>query len=340
MLKLEHMNISNLESILKSEPAFRLKQAKEAIYKLLITDWSQALNLPENLRAELNKDCSLEIEAQVLESKDKKSVKAAITLEDGLKIETVLLRHGDRNTVCVSSQVGCPLGCLFCATGQNGYKRNLEIEEIIEQVLFFNRYLKPLGEKVDNLVFMGMGEPFLNYENVLGAIKLLNSGETFNIGARHISISTIGIIPGIQNLAKEKLQINLAISLHAPSDDLRSQIIPFNQKYGLKNLIDAVADYLNKTKRQVMFEYIMLEHFNDSSDQALELGDLLKPLARHLYIVNLIQYNPTHGFNPSAPLVIKKFQAVLAREGIKSTIRLRLGREVKGSCGQLVGDLE
>jgi 23S rRNA (adenine2503-C2)-methyltransferase len=333
------MNITNLETILKTEPKFRLKQAKEAIYKQLITDWSQALNLPENLREKLNKNCPLEIEAEVLESEDKKSVKAAITLSDDLKIETVLLRHGARNTVCVSSQVGCPLGCLFCATGQNGYKRNLGVHEIIEQVLFFNRYLKARDEKVDNLVFMGMGEPFLNYDNVLTAIKLLNSAETFNIGARHISISTIGIIPGIQNLAKEKLQLNLAISLHASNDYLRSRIIPANQKYNLKNLMDAVGDYLKKTDRQLMFEYIMFERLNDTKQDAEELADLLKHLPKHLYLVNLIQYNPTKGFKPSSTLAIKKFQDVLTQRGIKTTIRLRLGREVQGACGQLAGNI-
>lgn len=334
------MNIINLETILKSEPSFRLKQAKEAIYKQLITDWSMALNLPENLRDELNRNCPLEIEAQVLVSKDKKSVKAAITLSDGLKIETVLLRHGDRNTVCVSSQVGCPLGCLFCATGQNGYNRNLGVHEIVEQVIFFNRYLKPVGEKVDNLVFMGMGEPFLNYDNVLNAIKLLNSEETFNIGARHISISTIGIIPGIQNLAKEKMQLNLAISLHAPNDYLRSRIIPVNQKYNLQNLMDAAGDYLKKTKRQLMFEYIMFERINDTKEDAEELAELLKHLSNHLYLINLIQYNPTKGFKPSSAETIKKFQDVLTQRGIKTTIRLRLGREVQGACGQLAGDLD
>ncbi|MCX6740234.1 MAG: 23S rRNA (adenine(2503)-C(2))-methyltransferase RlmN [Candidatus Parcubacteria bacterium] len=334
------MNITNLETILEKEPKFRIEQAKEAIYKQLITDWSAALNLPLELRKKLDNECPLGIKAQVLESNDKKSVKAAITLADGLKIETVLLRHGDRNTVCVSSQVGCPLGCFFCATGQSGYKRNLGVTEILEQVLFFNRYLKIQNEKVDNLVFMGMGEPFLNYNNVMNAIKLLNSAETFNIGARHISISTIGIISGIQKLANEKLQLNLAISLHAPNDDLREEIIPANRTYGLNNLLDAVGDYLKKTKRQIMFEYIMFERFNDSKEQAMELVALLKNLPKHLYIINLIQYNPTKGFLPSSPLAIKTFQKILTRNGIKTTIRLRLGREVKGACGQLAGDLE
>jgi 23S rRNA (adenine2503-C2)-methyltransferase len=334
------MNLNKLAEILNKEPAFRLKQVKEAIYKQLITDWSQALNLPENLRVKLNKEFPLEIMAKVLESQDKKSVKALITLADGNKIETVLLRHGDRNTVCVSSQVGCPLGCLFCATGQGGYKRNLGVSEIMEQVLFFNRYLKEFGEKVDNLVFMGMGEPFLNYDNVLEAIRQMNSAETFNIGARHISISTIGIISGIQKLASEKLQLNLAISLHAPNNDLREEIIPVNLKYGLRNLMDAIGDYLKKTKRQVMFEYIMFANFNDSKAEALALVELLKNLPKHLYIVNLIQYNPTKGFEPSSPAVMKQFQTVLAKKGIKATIRLRLGREVKGACGQLAGDLE
>ncbi|OGY42371.1 MAG: 23S rRNA (adenine(2503)-C(2))-methyltransferase [Candidatus Buchananbacteria bacterium RBG_13_36_9] len=334
------MNIAKLETILKAEPGFRLKQAMEAIYKQLMTDWSQALNFPQKLRKKLNKECPLEIKAQVLESRDKKTIKAQITLSDGLKIETVLLRHKDRNTVCVSSQVGCALGCLFCATGQQGFKRNLLVWEIVEQVIFFARYLKEIGDRVDNLVFMGMGEPFLNYDNVLEAIKLLNSKDTLNLGARHISISTIGIIPGMQKLAKEKLQINLAISLHASDDYLRTKIIPVNKKYYLKNLIDAVGDYLKITKRQVMFEYIMIERFNDSMEQAMELADLLKHLPKHLYIINLIQYNPTKGFNPSSELAIKNFKAILDREGIKTTIRLRLGREVKGACGQLVADLE
>lgn len=334
------MNISNLETILKKEPSFRLKQAKEAIYKQLITDWSQALNFPEELRVKLNKKCPLGIETEILESKDKKSIKVAITLSDGLKIETVLLRHGHRNTVCVSSQVGCPLGCLFCATGQSGYKRNLEMDEIVEQVLFFNRYLKPLGEKVDNLVFMGMGEPFLNTDNVMSAIRFLNSAESFNIGARHISISTIGIIPGIQTLAKEKMQLNLAVSLHAPNDQIRSKIIPINTKYKTQNLIDAVGDYLKKTKRQVMFEYIMLEYLNDTREIAMDLVDLLKHLPKHLYMVNLIQYNVTQGFKPSSSEAIKKFKDILDKNGIKTTIRLRLGREVNGACGQLVAGME
>lgn len=334
------MNLTKLSEILNKEPSFRFKQAKEAIYKQLITDWLQALSFPVELRTKLNKECPLEIKSEIFKSKDKKTVKAAITLNDGLKIETVLLRHGTRNTVCISSQVGCALGCLFCATGQAGFKRNLLPDEIIEQVLFFNRYLKPLGEKVDNLVFMGMGEPFLNYDNVLAAIKELNSTETFNIGARHISISTIGIIPGIQKLAAEKLQLNLAISLHAPDDYLREKIIPITRKYNLHNLLDAVGDYLKKTKRQVMFEYIMFADFNDLKEHAFELTELLKNLPKHLYIINLIQYNPTHGFSPSSAAVIKKFQEILAKKGIKTTIRLRLGREVKGACGQLAGSLE
>ena len=333
------MIICNLKEILESEPAFRIKQIQDAIYRQLITQWSQALNLPKELRVKLDKECPLAIKAEILESTDTKSVKAAITLTDGLKIETVLLRHGNRNTVCVSSQVGCPLGCLFCATGLGGFKRNLSPDEIIEQVLFFNRYLKSRDQNVDNLVFMGMGEPFLNYDNVIESIRQLNSKETFNIGARHISISTIGVIPGIQKLAKEKLQLNLAVSLHAPNDQLREKIIPINKKYNLQKLLDAIGDYLKKTDRQVMLEYIMIEHFNDSKIDALELIELLKYLPKHLYMINLIQYNATQKYKPSSSLAIKKFQEILFKNGIKTTVRLRLGREVKGACGQLVGNL-
>ncbi|HDQ22724.1 MAG TPA: 23S rRNA (adenine(2503)-C(2))-methyltransferase RlmN [Candidatus Uhrbacteria bacterium] len=333
------MNLNNLTKALKDQPPFRLKQAKEAIFKQLIENWSQALNLPSGLREKLNNEYPLAIKAQISESKDKKSVKALIYLRDGLKIESVLLRHEDRNTVCLSSQVGCALGCLFCATGQLGFRRNLDEGEIIEQVLVFNRYLKTLGEKVHNLVFMGMGEPFLNYGNVIGAIKKINSKETFNIGWRHISISTIGIPEGIRKLVKENLQVNLAVSLHAPNDDLRSQIIPLNAKYPLKEILKAVKYYLAETNRRVMFEYILIKGFNDQDSQARQLADLLADLPKKLYLINLILYNqsdfPKKKFLPSDKKQIEIFKRVLGRNKINVTERLRLGRGIQAACGQL-----
>jgi len=332
------MELEKLNKILKNDPAYRLKQVKAAIFQDLITDWQEATNLPLNLRQKLNQGFPLEIKAKVFQAKRKDSEKAIITLSDGAKIEMVLLKHEDnRNTVCVSSQVGCPLGCLFCATGKMGFKRNLSEWEIVQQVLFFARQLKKSNKRVSNLVFMGMGEPFLNYDNVLSAIRILNDQEGLNIGARHISISTIGITEGIKKLANEKLQINLAISLHAPNNELRSEIIPYNQQYPLVSILKTVDFYLKKTNRQVMFEYLMIEDYNDSEQQANELAEILKPLKKSLYIVNLIAYNPTQGFKPSPSWKIKKFKEILIRSKIKVTERYRFGQDIKAACGQLAG---
>src|SRR3989338_1352959 len=208
------------------------------------------------------------------------------------------MKHIDeRNTVCVSSQVGCSVGCEFCATGELGFKRNLSDSEIVDQVLYFARLLKKEGDKVTNVVFMGMGEPFLNYDNVLGAIKILNDKDGFNIGARHISISTIGVISSLKKLAKEPLQINLALSLHAPADDLRSKLIPANKKYPLDAVMEELNNYLEQTGRRVMIEYLMIDKFIDDKEQALELATLLKKIQPPLFFVNLIAYNPTAGMS-------------------------------------------
>jgi len=327
------MELTQFEEVLKKEPNYRLKQVKKAIFQNLIENWSEATNLPLSLREKLNEKCPLLIKGDSIVSQDQRTVKVLITLRDNLGIEAVLMRHkGGRNTVCLSSQVGCPLGCKFCATGQMGFKRNLEISEIIEQVLFFARYLKKFGEKVTNLVFMGMGEPFLNYENVLGAIRILNDKDDFNLGARKISISTVGIIEGIEKLAKEKLQINLAISLHAPNDKLRSELMPINKKYPLKKVFQTVDDYIRKTNRKVMFEYLMIKNVNDSDDCARKLAKLMK---KPFYLVNLISYNPTGIFQSSPKERIKKFREILEKEGVLVTERYRFGRGIKAGCGQL-----
>ena len=209
------MNLENLQMILSGQPKFRFKQAWKAVFVDLVSDWNDNTTLPLALREVLNEECSLEINAEIFDSEKSESIKALLTLEDGQKIETVLLRHKDgRNTVCLSSQVGCALNCMFCATGKMGFKRDLTVSEMVVQVLLFSRYLKEKGaeRKITNIVFMGMGEPFLNYDNVMDAIKILNDKEAFNIGARHISVSTAGIIEGINKFANEKMQINLAIS--------------------------------------------------------------------------------------------------------------------------------
>ena len=328
------MDLIQLKNFLSREQPYRLQQAQKALFVDLIEDWREASALPLLLQKNLNKICPIDIKAQILFSKDKKTAKAIIILKDGLKIESVLMKHSDgRNTVCVSSQVGCALNCSFCATGKIGFKRNLEVFEIVEQVLFFARYLKKKGEKVTNSVFMGMGEPFLNYENTISAIRILNDKEGFNLGARHISISTAGILEGIKKLAEEKLQVNLAISLNAPDDDLRSKIMPINKTYPIADVLEAVDDYIKKTKRKVMFEYLMVKDLNDSDVHAQRLSKLMK---KPLYLVNLILYNPTGVFKTSSSVRIKKFKEILRKEGVQVTQRYRFGQNIKAACGQLV----
>jgi 23S rRNA (adenine2503-C2)-methyltransferase len=335
------MDLSKFKDILKNEPAFRARQASEAVFKLLIDDWPQAIAFPKVLRDKFAKACPLGIDAKLFVAKDKQSIKALITLADAKKIEAVLMRHDDRNTVCVSSQVGCPMGCVFCATGKLGFKRNLTSGEIVEQVVLFARLLKKEGKRVDNIVFMGMGEPFLNYDNVIKAIRIVNDKNGLNIGARHISISTVGIAGGIEKLIDEQLQVNLAISLHAPNDRLRAKIIPATKRYPIKEIISSVLRYVRNSNRRVMFEYIMIDGVNDSDECARELVALIKShLSLKLVFVNLIRYNPTGNFVPSAQNRFKRFKEILERERIEVTERYRFGREIKAACGQLAGEVK
>jgi len=293
------------------------------------------------LRQKLNKECPLLIKSETLISKDGDSVKARISLKDGFKIESVLMRHKDgRNTVCVSSQVGCPLGCLFCATGKMGFKRNLDYSEIIEQVIFFNRYLKnevsggrTPAERVTNIAFMGMGEPFLNYENVMKAVRILNDKEGLNIGARSISVSTVGIAEGIKKLSKEGIQVNLAISLHAPNNKLRSSLMPMNKKYPMEIILKEVDEYIKETRRKVMFEYLLIKDVNDSDDLAKELALLMK---KPLYFLNLILYNPTGAFKPSPSKRVDGFKNILKKMNVNFSQRHRFGDDIKAACGQFI----
>jgi 23S rRNA (adenine2503-C2)-methyltransferase len=330
------MDLSNLEKVLSNEPKYRLAQAKEAIYKNFISNWSEATFFSKDLREKLNKECPLEIKADVLVSKKENSVKARIKLADGLMIETVLMRHKDgRNTVCVSCQVGCPLGCLFCATGKMGLKRSLTADEIIDQVIFFDRYLLKEATqgvpRVTNVTYMGMGEPFLNYDNVLESIRILNSKDYFNIGTRSISVSTSGIIEGIKKFSQEGLQVNLAISLHAPNNELREKLMPIDKKYPLKDVLKAVDEYIKKTDRQVMFEYVLIKDVNDTDECARELAQLAK---KPLYYVNLILYNATGIFKPSTTERVNKFKNILKKNKIVFSQRYRFGDDIQAACGQ------
>lgn len=331
------MDISNLEKVLESEPKYRLKQAKEAVFKNFISDWNEATFFNKNLREKLNKECPLEIKAETIVSKKKEeSIKAKIKLSDGLEVESVLMRHEDgRNTVCVSSQVGCPMNCAFCATGKMGFIRNLSAEEILEQVIFFERYIKKnhpeQSRRVTNVTFMGMGEPFLNYDNVMSAIRVLNNKDYFNISARSISVSTSGIIPGIEKFANEGLQLNLAISLHAPNSKLRSELMPVNKTFPMEKVLQAVDKYIKKTKRKAMFEYVLIKGINDSDGCAKELAKLMK---KKLYFVNLILYNRTGSFEPSRTKRVEAFKNMLKKEKVNFVQRYRFGDDIKAACGQ------
>jgi 23S rRNA (adenine2503-C2)-methyltransferase len=325
------MNLDKIYTILADQPKYRIEQANEAVFKLLINNWDEATNFPKEIREKLNRECPLEINGELFASKDNKTSKSLITLDDGQQIETVLLIHNDgRHTVCVSTQAGCPMGCTFCATGKLGLKRNLNAGEILAQVLFFSRILKPKNERVSNVVFMGMGEPFLNYENVLSAIRQMN--QNLGIGARRISISTCGVIPGIEKLAKEKLQLNLAVSLHAPNQELRNELMPVSKHVALEKLLSAVDNYIAKTGRRVMFEYLMIKGVNDKIEHAEQLAKLMdKPL----HMVNLIAYNPTDVFKPSDRKTIEAFKEVLEKAGVTVTQRYSFGQDINAACGQL-----
>lgn len=330
------MDHARIRAILAAEPAYREKQVTKAVYADCVEEWGAVTVLPAALRMRLEHECPLAIHAVPVVSADGATVKALVTLGDGACIEAVLMRHrGGRNTVCVSTLVGCPMGCTFCATGKMGMVRKLSAEEIVEQVLFFARYLKRYDARVSSVVFMGMGEPFLNYDAVMDAVRVFNDRNAFAIGARHISISTCGIPEGIRKLSTEKLQVNLAISLHAPNDEVRACLMPVARAYPLRELMAAVDEYVAHTNRKVMFEYLLAEGVNDRYEHAHELGRLLRG---KLCMVNLISYNPTGVYTASSEEHTGRFKKLLEQEGVEATIRFRFGRDIEGACGQLATD--
>ncbi len=334
------MNIAKLEEVLKPYPAYRLKQAREAIFQKFLDSWDKATNLPQDLRERLNKECPLQIEAEIKGSGKSETQKGVIKLSDGCVVETVLMGHQPlRNTVCLSSQVGCGLACDFCATGKMGFGRNLQAAEILEQLLLFARVLKEKNEKINSVVFMGMGEPLLNYDEVMKAIDLINAKDGFNIGARHISISTVGIIGGIEKLANQKKQINLAFSLHSPYNELRTKLMPINQKYPLLKVLAAIQKYIEKTGRKVMIEYLLLGDVNDSDGAARDLAKLLEKTLGRLFFVNLISFNAAGQYRAVSPQRSKAFKEILEKEGITVTARYRFGEDIKSACGQLAAKL-
>lgn len=328
-----HMDWTAIQEVLKDEPAYRVRQVKKALFVDLLETWDEVTVLPKNLREKLSTISPLDIRATTFVSKDDATVKALITLQDGAEIESVLMRHAHgRNTVCISSLVGCPMGCTFCATATMGLIRNLTADEMALQVLFFARLLKHEKARVSGVVYMGMGEPFVNYDAVMDSVRILHDPEMFGIGARHISISTCGMLEGIEKLTKEDLPVNLAISLHASNDKVRAKLMPIARTYTIAKLMDTVDAYIKATNRKVMFEYLLIDGVNDADEHARELGKLLKG---KLCMVNLISYNPTGKYTATSEKQVNRFKSLLGKVGVEASIRYRFGRDIEGACGQL-----
>jgi 23S rRNA (adenine2503-C2)-methyltransferase len=341
---------------LLGEPAYRAAQIERWLYRDLVTDFDAMSDLSAILRARLRERARIGNLTVVHETQaaDGLTRKALLQLEDGNTIETVLMLYDDaptapptpspdgtarqergkggaaRRTVCISTQVGCPIQCPFCATGQAGYIRNLSVGEIVAQVLHYARIARGLT----NVVVMGMGEPLMHFDVTWRALETLTDPKRFALGARHITVSTSGEIPGIERMSREKLQINLAVSLHAPNDDLRDTLVPLNRKYPLADLMRAVRQYSARTHRRVTFEYALMDNVNDKPAHARALAQMLKGLLCH---VNLIPLNPTpqspYGRTPYAR--VKAFQRVLQDAGIATTLRVEKGIEIAAGCGQL-----
>ncbi|RME87415.1 MAG: 23S rRNA (adenine(2503)-C(2))-methyltransferase RlmN, partial [Anaerolineae bacterium] len=320
------------------------------IYRNLWASPHQFTNLPKGLRERLAETLRWEALTPVtgLASQDGQTVKTLFRLDDGRQIEAVLMKYGDvesasdlagerrkkRRTLCISTQVGCGMGCVFCATGQMGWKRNLSSGEIVAQVLYYARLLHEAGERVTNIVVMGMGEPFHNYENTMAAIDRLNDARGFSFGARRITLSTVGLVPQIRRFADERRQVNLAVSLHAADDALRASLLPIARKYPLDELLDACRYYTTRTHRRITFEWALIEGVNDSPEQARLLAQKVRGLLCH---VNIIPLNPTHGYKGrgSTRRRAEMFRETLEQAGVPCTIRLRRGVEIQAGCGQL-----
>lgn len=332
------LDFNQLADVLKEwgEPAYRTQQVWQAIYKNLVEEPGNIPNIPKTLRNRLEEYLEFNhlSPESTIRSSDGETVKTLFRLPDNQAIETVLMRYEERRTLCISTQSGCAMGCVFCATGQMGFRRNLSSGEIVEQVIYFARELKKNNESVSNVVLMGMGEPFHNYDACMEAIDRLNHPEGLNLGARRFTISTVGLIPMIRRFANEHRQINLAISLHAADNETRDRLLPINKKYPIEDLLKACREYVEKTHRRITFEWALIKDVNDTPEQARQLGKLLDNLLCH---VNVIPLNPTRGYSGAATTLsrAKEFQKELARWGIPCTIRTRRGIDIQAGCGQL-----
>jgi len=334
------LDLPEITDILKSwdEPPYRAIQIWQGLYKDSYNSVSQFSTLPKPLRKRMSEELGFfQIEpVRFLESSDGQTHKTLFKLQDGQLVETVLMRYERRRTLCISTQVGCAMGCVFCATGQMGFKRNLTSGEIVAQVMYYAHKLHAEGLSVTNIVIMGMGEPFHNYDNTMAAVDRLNDRDGFNFGARRFTISTVGLVPVIKRFASEKRQVNLAISLHAADDVLRLSMMPVNKRYNITELIAACRDYVDQTGRRITFEWALINGVNDTPEQARKLGILLKGLLCH---VNAIPLNPTSGYKGKSTTKERafKFKEILEKAGVPCTIRIRRGIDINAGCGQLAG---
>ena len=331
---LRSMTLQELGEVLKElgQPAFRAKQLFSWLHKG-VTSFDQMTNLPQALRQSLEEKYPL-LPPQVVrkqESQKDGTIKYLWRLHDGNCVETVLMRYHYGNTVCISTEVGCAMGCAFCASTLGGLVRRLEAREILEQVLFTQL---DSGQPISHIVLMGIGEPLDNYDNVLRFLHLVNSPEGMNISMRHISLSTCGLVPKILRLAEEKLQLTLSVSLHAPNDQVRNTIMPVNKAYPVEELLDACRKYYEITGRRISFEYAMIDGVNDTAEAARELISRLKGMSAHVNLIplNHVEESP---LKPSTKHAVARFQALLEDAGIPATVRRSLGGDIDASCGQL-----
>lgn len=337
MLNLYSYSLNKLEDKMVSvgQKKFRATQLFKWIYEKGVTNFDEMSDISLPFRETLKNEYCLEIpKIFTKQVSSDGTIKLLLELNDGNKIETVLMRYNYGNVACVTSEVGCNMGCCFCASGLLKKKRALTVDELIGQVLVLNNLLKDEEKRVTHVVVMGTGEPFDNYDNVMDFIRILNHPHGLAIGARHITVSTCGLIEKIRDYANEGLQINLAISLHAPNNELRNKIMPINRKYPLDELMDAVKYYEKVAQRRVTFEYILLKDVNDSKECAIELANLIKGT---LAYVNLIPFNPVNElkYKRSDEKRVHDFMDTLMKRGVNVTIRKEFGTDIDAACGQL-----
>jgi len=316
-------------------PAYRANQVFEWVYQRLVLDPHQMTNLSERHRRELLDKLNFSIPSiTTCQNSRDGTNKLLLTWQDGKNAETVMIPDADRRTACVSSQVGCPVGCRFCASGINGVKGNLSAGQIVGQVVTLNRLLSKDRERITNVVFMGMGEPLANYANVIAAVRILHEPKGLNIGARRITISTVGVPPKIRDLAHEGLPLNLALSLHAPTEALRRELIPWAEHFALEEILDACRYYFDQTGREITLEYILLAGVNDRPQHARQLAKLCKSIRAN---VNLIRYNEVESLPYKRPVAedVVAFQEILREAGVNAHVRKSRGRDIDAACGQL-----